>query len=99
MAFGITRAELNEWKQKVSRGELAFLTHYWLDDRFPNAHSVTKAGCSDTAKLIDWGEQYGLKAEWIDARSSYPHFDLLGDKQIEILHDNGLKEHIKRFKI
>ena len=37
MAFGITRKELGRWKRDVSEGKIAFLTHYWLDDRFPEA--------------------------------------------------------------
>ena len=28
MAFGINRQELSEWKDRVSRGELAYLTHF-----------------------------------------------------------------------
>lgn len=35
MAFGINREELTRWKKAVSAGEIAFLTHYWLDPRFP----------------------------------------------------------------
>lgn len=61
MAFGVKREELNRWKQAVKRGEIAFLTHYWLDDRFPEAKTVTKAGCADIDKLIQWGAAYGLK--------------------------------------
>lgn len=37
MAFGINRRQLLEWKKKASRGEIAFLTHYWLDSAFLNA--------------------------------------------------------------
>lgn len=61
MAFGVKREELNRWKQAVKRGEIAFLTHYWLDDRFPGARTVTKAGCADIDKLVQWGAAYGLK--------------------------------------
>lgn len=61
MAFGVKREELNRWKQAVKRGEIAFLTHYWLDDRFPEAKTVTKAGCADIDKLVQWGVAYGLK--------------------------------------
>ncbi|WP_071395049.1 hypothetical protein [Bacillus tuaregi] len=95
MAFGIKRHELLEWKRKVDRGEIAFLTHYWLDSRFPECKTVTKVGCKDIEKLIHWGKQYGLKAEWIDKRkASYPHFDLLGQMQIEILEKEGLTEYL-----
>ena len=31
MAFGIKRVELQAWKKAVSEGEMAFLTHYWLE--------------------------------------------------------------------
>ena len=61
MAFGIKREELKAWKKAVSEGEIAFLTHYWLDERFPGCKTVTKAGCSDIEKLTHWGKQYGLK--------------------------------------
>ena len=46
MAFGIKRHELNEWKRKTLNGEIAFLTHYWYDQRFPEYYSVTKVGCN-----------------------------------------------------
>ncbi|OIK13240.1 hypothetical protein BIV60_14205 [Bacillus sp. MUM 116] len=95
MAFGITRDELMEWKQKIDRGEIAFLTHYWLDDRFPEYKTVTKVGCNDLKKLVEWGRKYGLKKEWIDHRKDgYSHFDLLGKRQKEILQAEGLLEHI-----
>ncbi|MGJ7921158.1 hypothetical protein [Neobacillus sp. LXY-4] len=91
MAFGIKRSELVEWKRRVSEGQIAFITHFWIDDRFPHCKTVTKVGCSDINKLIEWGNQYGLKPEWIDGRDkSYPHFDLLGDKQKTILQKEGL---------
>lgn len=91
MAFGIRKYELHEWKRKVTEGQIAFITHYWVDDRFPNCKTVTKVGCSDINKLIAWGSQYDLKPEWIDGRNkSYPHFDLLGEKQVDILSKEGL---------
>ncbi|WP_428908458.1 hypothetical protein [Niallia sp. Krafla_26] len=95
MAFGITRKELLEWKAKIDQGEIAFLTHYWIDERFPNCKTVTKVGCNDITKLINWGKQYDLKPEWIDQRQNgYSHFDLLGQKQIDILKKEGLTSHI-----
>ncbi len=98
MAFGIRKHELRDWKQRVKRGEIAFLTHYWLDDRFPKARSVTKVGCCNIKTLSQWGEKYGLKKEWIHQREDgYPHFDLLGDIQIDILLKEGLQDHIARF--
>jgi hypothetical protein len=95
MAFGITRKELKAWKMKIDQGEIAFLTHFWIDDRFPDSKTVTKVGCSDLEKLIQWGRQYGLKPEWLDIRQDgYSHFDLLGQKQREILTNEGLIDHI-----
>lgn len=95
MAFGIKRHELIAWKQKINNGEIAFLTHYWLDDRFPGVKTVTKVGCNDLQKLVQWGKKYELKKEWIDIRrDGYSHFDLIGDKQKEILQKEGLFDHI-----
>jgi len=99
MAFGITRNELLEWKSKVARGEIAFLTHYWLHPKFPQFKLVTKVGCSDVHRLTAWGMQYGLKPEWIHLRSGFPHFDLLGDKQKEILIRENQWEQLTRFGI
>ncbi|CAH0346000.1 hypothetical protein [Bacillus sp. CECT 9360] len=95
MAFGINRRQLAEWKQKIDNGEIAFLTHYWLDDRFPDCKTVTKVGCRDLERLAEWGEKYGLKKEWIDHRNDgYSHFDLLGEKQKEILQKEGIEEKL-----
>ncbi|MGG3572220.1 hypothetical protein ABES25_02890 [Bacillus gobiensis] len=99
MAFGVKRDELNEWKSNVLQGNIAFLTHFWLDDRYPDSTTVTKAGSSDIAKLAKWGEKYGLKKEWIHHRTKYPHFDLMGEKQLMILKKEKLFDHIKRFKL
>ncbi|NMH74658.1 hypothetical protein HF078_16370 [Bacillus sp. RO2] len=97
MAFGINRGELQEWKEKVKSGEIAFLTHYWIHPRYDGITTVTKAGCSDVNKLIKWGHQYGLKEEWIHKRNEYPHFDLIGDTQLEILKKEGQWNQINRF--
>ena len=97
MAFGIKREELLAWKKSVSEGEIAFLTHYWLDERFPGCKTVTKAGCADIDKLIKWGKQYELKAEWIDMRDDYPHFDLFGKYEQAILIKEGLTGQLERF--
>lgn len=98
MAFGIKREELNEWKEKVNRGEIAFITHYWLDDRFPKMKTVTKVGCCDINKLIRWGKKYGLKSEWVHRNEKYPHFDLIGSFQKDILKAEGLLNQLKRFE-
>ncbi|WP_033828949.1 hypothetical protein [Bacillus andreraoultii] len=91
MAFGITREQVDAWKQKIDQGEIAFLTHYWYDERFPNAKTVTKVGCKDLNKLIQWGKRYGLKKEWIHHRNEgYSHFDLLGEYEQRILKEEGL---------
>lgn len=100
MAFGIHKGELENWKRRIDQGEIAFLTHYWLDERFPHCYTVTKAGCRSIEQLVRWGEKYGLKKEWIDERADgYSHFDLLGDRQKEILKQEGLQSHIERFKL
>ncbi|WP_141432350.1 hypothetical protein [Bacillus sp. 03113] len=95
MAFGIKRKDLVNWKKKIDEGEIAFLTHYWLDDRFPSSKTVTKVGCNDLEKLAKWGEQYGLQKEWIHIRNDgYSHFDLLGNRQKEILEKERLFDHM-----
>lgn len=99
MAFGITRAELAQWKTDVTEGRIAFITHYWLDDRFPDAKTVTKVGCKDLDKLATWGQQYGLKREWIDQRNDYPHFDLFGEHEVRILKEEGYVDQLKRFSL
>lgn len=99
MAFGINRAELQAWKKAVSGGEIAFLTHYWLDERFPGCKTVTKVGCADLERLIAWGKQYHLKPEWIDMRDHYPHFDLFGQHEHDILLAEGLTEQLERFNL
>ncbi|GIN84146.1 hypothetical protein J6TS2_05320 [Heyndrickxia sporothermodurans] len=100
MAFGITKEQLKRWKMKIDAGEIAFLTHYWLDDRFPDATSVTKVGCKDLSKLAIWGAKYGLKEEWIHHRKDgYSHFDLLGPKQLEILTIEDYQDEINKFKL
>ncbi|WP_153732466.1 hypothetical protein [Sporosarcina obsidiansis] len=98
MAFGITRQELQAWKRAVERGEIAFLTHYWLDERFPAVNTVTKVGCHDMDKLVDWGKKYDLRQEWIHKRDRYPHFDLMGARQVEILKQEQRLEQLTRFK-
>jgi hypothetical protein len=99
LAFGITRKELKAWKQKADRGEIAFLTHYWIDDRFPGCTSVTKVACSDMKKLVSWGRNYGLKPEWLDCHDRYPHFDLVGQTQYEILKQEGMLKQLSRFRV
>ncbi|MBP3952915.1 hypothetical protein [Bacillus suaedae] len=96
MAFGISRKQLNDWKKQAQTGQIAFITHYWLDDRFPECSTVTKVACADLDKLITWGERHGLKAEWIHQRDHYPHFDLLGERQRQILVKEGLEEQLNR---
>lgn len=98
MAFGITRKELGYWKKHVISGEIAFLTHFWHDRRFPNYSSVTKVGCKSVDRLIVWGDQYNLSANWIHD-GEYPHFDLMGDRQFLILRQEGLYDHIEKFNL
>ncbi|RFA37330.1 hypothetical protein CAI16_02330 [Virgibacillus dokdonensis] len=99
MAFGISRQELQYWKQKVRAGEIAFLTHFWLDYRFPKCTTVTKAGCKDIQKLIAWGKKYHLQPDWIDQKADFPHFDLFGEKQKYILEKEGEWDQIERFQL
>lgn len=99
MAFGITKSELNSWKSKVKNGEIAFLTHYWLDERFPSNFTVTKVGCSDKEKLLAWGERFSLKAGWIHQDPHFPHFDLFGETQIKVLQTEGKWEQINKFAL
>lgn len=99
MAFGIKRKEILQWKQQIDAGQIAFLTHYWLDERFPRCTTVTKVGCKDLDQLAWWGNQYGLKREWIHHRKDrYSHFDLLGEKEEFILEQEGLLENLLRFR-
>jgi len=99
LAFGINRTELRKWKQNVINGEIDFLTHYWLDDRFPGCTTVTKVGCTDMNKLITWGKQYGLQENWIHKDEKYPHFDLFGERQREILQREEKWDQIRKFCI
>lgn len=100
MAFGINRRELQLWKRKINSGKVAFLTHYWLDERFPDYKTVTKVGCSDLEKLKEWGRKHGLKSDWIHIRKDgYSHFDLIGERQKEILIKEDLLEHLHRFDL
>ncbi|MDP5274994.1 hypothetical protein [Chengkuizengella axinellae] len=99
MAFGITKKELTEWKEKVSNGEIAYLTHYWFDPRYPNIKTVTKVGCNDIEKLSNWCKQHGVNPKYIHYRDKYPHYDLIGVKQKEILQKEGWVEHLQRFKL
>ena len=98
VAFGIKRKELIIWKQQVSAGEIAFLTHFWHDKRFPHYSTVTKVGCSSIDRLIEWGEQYELSPQWIHD-GKYPHFDLMGERQYIILLNEGLITHIEKFNL
>lgn len=99
MAFGITRRELEAWKEKAGNGEIAFITHYWLDPRFPSARTVTKVGCSDLERLSEWCRRNGLNPRYIHRREPYPHFDLIGPKQKEILTRERLWSHLERFNL
>ncbi|WP_307334564.1 hypothetical protein [Caldalkalibacillus uzonensis] len=99
MAFGINRKELDIWKHKVANGEIAFITHYWVHPKYPHIKTVTKVGCADIDKLIVWGNKEGLAPEWIDRHPRYPHFDLIGERQRNILYKYHQYEQIERFNI
>ncbi|TBL75633.1 hypothetical protein [Paenibacillus thalictri] len=99
MAFGIKREELTSWKEAVLRGEIAYLTHYWLDPRFPGVRTVTKVGCSDLERLTRWCTENGLNPKYIHHRPPFPHFDLIGPKQKEILQKEHLWDQLQRFHL
>lgn len=99
MAFGITRAELERWKEAVTRGEIAFLTHYWFDPRFSGSRTVTKVGCANLQVLVEWCEENGLNPRYIHHRPPFPHFDLIGPKQKEILQKEKLWDQLARFDL
>ncbi|MGY0691664.1 hypothetical protein ACW2QC_02580 [Virgibacillus sp. FSP13] len=99
MAFGLKRQELIRWKQEVRKGNIAFLTHYWQDPRFPGCYTVTKVGCCDVDKLVAWGLRHGLRKGWIDYHQDYPHFDLFGKTQKEILQKEQQWEQIEQFNL
>ncbi|MBH0229414.1 hypothetical protein LCL89_03855 [Halobacillus yeomjeoni] len=99
MAFGVKREELMDWKKRVQSGEIAILTHFWIDDRFPGCDTVTKVGCSDIEKLRKWGAQYGLHPGWIHYDPRFPHFDLFGERQYEILKKEEKWDQIERFSL
>lgn len=100
MAFGIHKQELAEWKRQIDNGNIAFLTHYWLDERFPHCRTVTKSRVQGFRNARPLGKKVRLKKEWIDKRKDgYSHFDLLGDRQKEILEREGLQSHIEKFQL
>ena len=99
MAFGISRSEMTAWKEAVARGEIAYLTHYWVDPRFPGMKTVTKVGCSNLDKLALWCRENGLNPKYIHRRDKYPHFDLLGHKQREILLRENQHAQLERFHL
>ena len=99
MAFGLKREEVKRWKANVENGEIAFLTHYWLDDRFPGCTTVTKIGCSNIDALIAWGQKYRLDPKWIHRDEKYPHFDLFGDRHKEVLSKEGKWDQIEKFNL
>src|SRR5690625_4128293 len=99
MAFGIDKEELQQWKEKVLQGEIAIITHYWHDERFPQYDTVTKVGCSDLVKLKQWGKKFQLQPQWIDHHKKYPHFDLFGHLQLKVLIAEKHFDQIKKFRL
>jgi hypothetical protein len=99
VAFGLKKEDVKRWKASIEKGEIAFLTHYWLDERFPGCTTVTKVGCNNVDALIAWGEKYNLQPNWIHHDEHFPHFDLFGERQKEILKREGQWEQINRFKL
>ena len=99
MAFGITRDEMNKWKHEVKLGRISFLTHYWLEPRFSGIRTITKVGCADLEKLTLWCLDNGLNPANIHRREDFPHYDLIGLKQREILYKEKQWLQIERFSI
>lgn len=99
MAFGINRVELQRWKDQVIRGEIAIITHYWYDKRFPQYSTVTKIGCNNLEKLKQWGKKYALNPKWIDQHKKYPHYDLFGSLQLKVLMAEKQFDQIKKFQL
>jgi|SRR5690625_2652953 len=99
MAFGIKKEELHKWKKNVEQGKIAFITHYWQDKRFPQCKTVTKVGCRNLTTLKEWGRKYDLQPEWIHYHKKYPHFDLFGHLQFDILTAEKQWEQINRFNL
>ncbi len=100
MAFGVKRAELNAFKEKAMRGEIAILTHYWLDERFPSSKTVTKVASSDIDVLKAWGKKYQLPEAYIDfGHDHLPHFDLFGEIQLSVLKNEAKWDQINRFHL
>lgn len=97
MAFGIDREELERWKRQVAGGEIAYLTHYWYEPRFPEYRTVTKVGCADLSRLQAWCLENGLNPDYIHRRQPYPHFDLIGPKQREILLRERQWRQLRKF--
>jgi len=97
MAFGIDRSELEHWKRQVAGGEIAYLTHYWYEPRFPDCRTVTKVGCADLPRLQAWCRENGLNPKYIHRRQPYPHFDLIGPKQREILLRERQWRQLRKF--
>ena len=96
MAFGVSKQELTTWKEEANSGRIAFLTHYWHDERFPSYPTVTKVACNNIDTLVYWGEQYGLNPSWIHHREDFPHFDLLGDIERAVLVSEGKEEKLNQ---
>lgn len=97
MAFGIKREELEQWKADVAAGNIAFLTHYWLDPRFPSCRTVTKVGCADLTRLASWCRTNGLNPRYIHQRQPFPHFDLIGARQLDILRRENQWAQLTKF--
>ncbi|MFA9559596.1 hypothetical protein ACERII_19990 [Evansella sp. AB-rgal1] len=96
MAFGLKKSDIEKWKKRANEGEVAFITHFWFDERFPQYRTVTKAACANKDTLIQWGQKYNLKPEWIHDRKDFPHFDLLGDRQRDILKKENQYEQLEK---
>jgi hypothetical protein len=97
MAFGVRREELEAWKRQVAEGNIAFLTHYWLHPRYPDVTSVTKVGCADLERLRAWAVSHRLPPQYIHHKERYPHYDIFGQAQAQILRREGQWKQLRKF--
>lgn len=100
MAFGVKKNELKRYKKNVANNELAILTHYWSDDRFPDSNTVTKVAANDLETLKAWGKKLQLYDYMIDPESTkIPHFDLFGPIQVRVLKELKRWNMLNRFHL
>ncbi|GAC43630.1 hypothetical protein PPOP_3029 [Paenibacillus popilliae ATCC 14706] len=53
--------------------------------------------CADMARLSVWCVEHGLNPRYIHARRPFPHYDLIGPRQREILRQEQQWDQLERF--